>query len=279
MTSNSNPELLVRGNQAGVETGWRRRRPEEMRDKAVNQHVRLAAQPIDYLSPDVPAELPWLEPPLVRATPESLRGYGQLVDDYQTFVVEIVRWPAQGWRRVDVGTGDQAGTTEGIIEVWWVGDFLYAKNGAVNDDYILGWSRNPREGKCNGETSAPAARVLLWHANYHPDGGQLFFPLDDTPFVVPLALPRDDVTPLDFVAFYIAAGRGLYIHPNVWHEGVFPLVARGRFYDKQGRVHARVSCNIAREFGVFLSVPLNKPLQFGEAADGDSIQGEASCAG
>mgnify|MGYP001038506651 CR=1 FL=1 len=75
----------------------------------------------------------------------------------------------------------------------------------------------------------------------------------------PLALPGDDVKPADFVAFYVDGGQGLYIHPNVWHEAVFPLAARASFYDEQGKVHARVSCNIAAEFGVFLAVPLAAP--------------------
>jgi len=57
-------------------------------------------------------------------------------------------------------------------------------------------------------------------------------------------------------AFYVEGGKGLYIHPNVWHEAVFPLAARASFYDEQGKVHARISCNIAKEFGVFLNVPL-----------------------
>jgi ureidoglycolate lyase len=30
----------------------------------------------------------------------------------------------------------------------------------------------------------------------------------------------------------------------------------GRFFDKQGKVHARVSCDLAREFGMLLAVPL-----------------------
>ena len=104
--------------------------------------------------------------------------------------------------------------------------------------------------------TAEHPRVLLWHANYHPDGGQLFFPLNGEAFVCPLALPGDDVKPEDFVAFYVDGGKGLYIHPNIWHEAVFPLAGRASFYDEQGKVHARVSCNIAAEFGVFLSVPL-----------------------
>ena len=34
----------------------------------------------------------------------------------------------------------------------------------------------------------------------------------------------------------------------------------GRFFDKQGRVHARVSCDLAGELGVLLNVPLPRAL-------------------
>jgi hypothetical protein len=44
------------------------------------------------------------------------------------------------------------------------------------------------------------------------------------------------------------------------HEGVFPVTATGRFFDKQGKVHARVSCDLAREHGVLLAVPLPHAL-------------------
>ena len=214
---------------------------------------------IDYLTPDVPGELPWHDVPVRIATDETLAGYGHLVTDPDTFELEIVTWPAAGWRSIDTGTGREGGTTSGVFEFWWEGELLRGKNHAVDDEYLLGWSTNPSAAAPVAET--PPERVLLWHANYHPDGGQIFFPLDGVPFVAPLALPGDDVTPDDFVAFYIDGGRGLYIHPNIWHEGAFPLEERARFYDKQGRVHARVSCNLAREFGVFLSVPLTNPRQ------------------
>ena len=36
--------------------------------------------------------------PLVVASEASLEGYGCLVDEPETFPIEIVRWPAQGWR-------------------------------------------------------------------------------------------------------------------------------------------------------------------------------------
>ena len=57
------------------------------------------------------------ETPLVLATDASLQGYGCLVDDPKTFPIEIVRWPAQGWRPIDHNTGDQGGVTEGSVRV------------------------------------------------------------------------------------------------------------------------------------------------------------------
>jgi ureidoglycolate lyase len=55
---------------------------------------------------------------LVVASETNLRGYGCLVDKPEDFPIEIVRWPAQGWRPVDDNSGDQGGVTEGIFEFW-----------------------------------------------------------------------------------------------------------------------------------------------------------------
>ncbi len=211
--------------------------------------------PIDYLAPAIPPALPLLEVPLVRADDAALEGYGRLVDDPDGCPIEIVRWPATGARPVDPGTGDQGGTVRGTFEFWWEGEMLHGRNHAVDDEYLLGWSRPPEQ--ASRARPREPGRVLLWHANYHPDGGQLFFPLDAQPFVCPLALPGDDVRPEDFRAFLVEGGRGLYIHPGVWHEAVFPVGERGRFHDEQGAVHARVSVNFAEEFGLLLSVPLS----------------------
>jgi hypothetical protein len=218
--------------------------------------------PTNYLNPSVPGQLPWHEAPLVQATPVSLAGYGQLVDDPDGFPIEIVTWPTLGWRPVDPGTGNQGGIAAGYFDVWWEGDVIFAHNEAVDDRYLLGWSRNPVDASPDRSAEVPPgrSRVLLWHANYHPDGGQLFFPDERGEFIVPLALPGDDVSPHDFVAFHVPAGCGLYIHPGVWHEAVFPLTEKARFLDRQGKVHARISCNFPEEFGVFLSIPLRSPL-------------------
>ncbi len=193
--------------------------------------------------------------PLLEATNESVKGYGYLVDDPDDCEIEIVTWPAQGWRPVDQGTGNEGGYVEGIFSGEWRGDVLMGSNQAVNGHYVLGWSTDPQRASADRQT-VPRDQVLLWHLNYHPDGGQLFFPLDKKPFVVPVALPGDDLIPDKVIAFWCDGNKGLYIHPGIWHEGIFPTVGRQSFLDRQGRVHARVSCDIGEEFGVYLAVPL-----------------------
>jgi hypothetical protein len=195
--------------------------------------------------------------PLVVATPARLEGYGLLVDEPKTFPIEIVRWPAQGWRPIDAGSGDQGGVTEGLFEFCWKGATLYARNHAVGDSYLFGWSTWPEEAASS--SGRARERALIWRANYHPDGGQLFYPLDGQSFVVPLARPGDDVTPQSFVTFWCDGRRALYLHPNVWHGAVVPHDEEARFLDRQGRVHARVSVDFVREFGCYLGASLGRP--------------------
>ncbi len=192
--------------------------------------------------------------PILAATDESIEGYGVLFDDPSEIDIEIVRWPAQGWRPVDLDSGDEAGTKEGIFRSQWQGDILYGHNEAVGGHYILGYGCEPSEAR-EDHNRAPEC-VLLWHANYHPDGGQMFFPLDKRPFVIPLALPGDDIRPDSFVCFYCRGDRGLYIHPNVWHDGIFTCEGSQRFLDRQGAVHARISVNFPEEFKCLVEAPL-----------------------
>ena len=214
-----------------------------------------APAPQYLFDPGSKPSLPQVEVPLIAATNESVAGYGYLVDDPDGCEIEIVQWPAQGWRPVDAGTGDEGGVVEGIFLGEWDGDILMGRNEAVSGHYVLGWSTDPRSAR-SGVASVDRNHVLLWHFNYHPDGGQLFFPLENKPFVIPAALPGDDLKPEQVVAFWCDGSRGLYIHPGIWHEGIFPATDSQRFLDRQGRVHARVSCDFGAEFGVYLRVPL-----------------------
>jgi len=211
-------------------------------------------EPIDYLNPALPAGLKRVTMPVVQASAENLKGYGRLVDDPKDCKVEIVQWRAVGTRPVDADTGDQGGTTEGVFVSEWRGDILYGRNEAVGGHYILAYAKAPEIAR--EDHSQKPGCMMLWHANYHPDGGQLFFPLDRKPFYVPLALPGDDVQPGKFVCFAFSGEQGLYIHPDIWHEGVFGLDGTQRFFDKQGAVHARVSVDFAREFGCLIEAPI-----------------------
>ena len=147
----------------------------------------------DYLNPALADGLRRVRMPVVDATDDVLRGYGRLVADRNACKVEIVRWPARGSRPVDEDSGDEGGTTQGVFVSEWRGDVLYGRNEAVDGHYILAYAEEPS--RADESHRRDPARMLLWHCNYHPDGGQLFFPLDAAPFYVPLALPGDDVTP------------------------------------------------------------------------------------
>jgi ureidoglycolate lyase len=214
---------------------------------------------MNYLDPTIPTGLRVVDVPVIDATESSMKGFGQIVRDPHAHKVEIVKWPLRGWRTLDEGTGDEGGTTQGVFACEWRGNRLYGRNEAVGGHYVIGFRQPPGTEAAralDGRAAVPPSRVLLWHANYHPDGGQLFWPLEGQPFVVPVAPPGDDVKAEDFVAFRSDGSFGICIHPDIWHEGVFPVTPSGRFFDRQGRVHARVSCDIANELGALLSVRL-----------------------
>ena len=207
---------------------------------------------------DKPA-LPLHDVPLIVATDESVQDYGALVEHPDDIEIEIVRWPATGWRQVDEDSGNEAGWVEGTFHGEWQGDVLFGRNDAVSGHYVLGWSTTDPAASRTDRQTAGREKVMLWHLNYHPDGGQLFFPKDKSPFVVPVALPGDDLAVEQVIAFWCDGSQGLYIHPGIWHDGIFPVSDHQRFLDRQGRVHARVSCDLASEFGHYLCVPLTAP--------------------
>ena len=76
--------------------------------------VNVARGPIDYLNPQLPPGLRCVRMPVVDAKPASVEGYGRLVGDPSECRIEIVRWPAQGRRPVDAGTGAQ-GDKQGAV--------------------------------------------------------------------------------------------------------------------------------------------------------------------
>ena len=191
--------------------------------------------------------------PLKIATEDNIKQYGRFVTSFEEEEVWIATWPQQGWRPICPGTGNQGGIVEGDFLFQWEDDFLKARNKAVGRAYVTG--RLPVD-----VTSSRRSHVLVRDLNYHPDGGQVFFPEDGKPFVALLALPGDDIKLEHFEAFYFDGSFGLQIKPGVWHQSPYPLEDSASFKNKQGRVHACVEVDTAVEFGRYLKVPLFKSL-------------------
>jgi ureidoglycolate lyase/seryl-tRNA synthetase len=194
--------------------------------------------------------------PLVVATAATLRGYGSIVADFTAAQVTIVTWPQPGWRPVVSGTGNEGGIVEDSFEMVRRGEIQHAVNHAVGRSYVTGWFADPASASESRE-ARDTSRIFTHEANYHPDGGQIFFPRDAVAFVALLARPGDDVTPDDFVAFHCDGSFGIHIDPGVWHQPMFPIGERAHFDDKQGRVHACIAVDFVSEFGCYLEVPLS----------------------
>ncbi|WAR17261.1 ALLA-like protein [Mya arenaria] len=165
--------------------------------------------------------------PVVMATKEALKGYGTIVTTYDETKVEITPWP-------------------------WIGDQCTAINKAVGGNYVIG--RLPSNVSPSNRT-----HVLVREANYHPDGGQVFYPVNKDPFIALLALPGDDIKLEDFVAFYFDGSFGVQIHADIWHQPVYPINDEATFVGKQGAVHACVAVDTVDEFSKYLLVPLSPP--------------------
>lgn len=196
--------------------------------------------------------------PLVLATAQSLDGFGEIVTDFATVTTHITPWPLSGWRTLSAGTGVEGGTTEGIFSVWREGGLLFGRNDAVGRQYILGWYEDPSVAR-RTEEPASTTRLFTHEANYHPDGGQIFFARNGEDYVVLLAKPGDDVTPEDFVAFYVEGSIGVQLLPGVWHHPPAPIGDRAEIDDRQGKVHACVDVNFLEEFGCYIEIPLETP--------------------
>ena len=224
--------------------------------------------PENFRAPKLPSGLRVLDVPAVEATEASLNGYGYLIDSSDERTVEqgnfeIVRWPQPGWRKLDPMTGDEAGTTEGTFKVSWHGDYFFGHNLAVatsNNFYLDGLGARPEFSSREAPARGDGRHIYLWMSDYHPDGAQLFMPLTPMPFTVCLGLSvhGDDIEPEQMRAFHVPKGKGIYIHPSTWHNGVYvpPENAPASFLTRQGRVHARVSCSWAAEKACLLRVPL-----------------------
>ena len=215
-----------------------------------------------YVDPTVDLHLERITVPIVDARDRSAIVLAVVVEDPDCFDVPIVPWPVDGGRALDPGTGIEGGTVEGTFSCTWDDGRLLAVNDAVGGRYVIGCAPPERDASSDPLDRAVGHcgdKVLLWHLNFHPDGGQLFWSPDGHPFVVPAAPVGADPDLDRVVGLYSDGTFGICLRPGVWHDGVYPIGGDGRFTTRQGRVHARVSCDLGAEFARLLEVPLCPP--------------------
>ncbi|MGI9295647.1 MAG: ureidoglycolate lyase [Pseudomonadales bacterium] len=73
--------------------------------------------------------------------------------------------------------------------------------------------------QCNRTSSLPYKVPLI---ERHPLGSQAFIPLDDTPVIVLVAPPGEEVAPADLRAFVTNGKQGINYQRAIWH---MPLIA------------------------------------------------------
>ncbi|KAK3602245.1 hypothetical protein CHS0354_034480 [Potamilus streckersoni] len=188
--------------------------------------------------------------PYVVASEKTLHGYGTIIHDFDQAEVEVLPYPVKGWRPLCPGTGIQGEIRRGDFKYQWVQDLCVARNLAVNWGYMVTGRLQ------DGVAPQKRTRVLVREANYHPDGGQAFYPCNKEPFIAVLALPTDDVKPEHFKAFYFGGTFGVNLYPNVWHQPLYPITNEAVYRTKQAATYACVSVDTVDEFAKFLSVPL-----------------------
>jgi len=181
--------------------------------------------------------------PIIIANNENFKPYGNIVENYEEEKVIIVAWNTSGWRELENNTGIGGGYVEGTFTYKYDDKFLYSTNNAVSCSYITGILNGPK--------------ILTREANYHPDGGQIFFPLSNDPFILLLALPGDDIKPTDFIGFYFDGSCGCQIKPNIWHQPAYPLVKEAIFMTKQGAIHGCVCYDSVKEDNIMLEINLD----------------------
>lgn len=182
--------------------------------------------------------------PVVKATKETLEGYGEIVIDFEKSNVINNTWPKTEGRPLYQNTGNQALPTSGLFKFTYDDKFYYACNESVPDgDYVTGIIKKDK-------------RFLIYthEANYHPDGGQIICPIEKTPYILLLSKAGDDITPKDFIAFYCDGTFGIQILPYVWHQPAYPLVQETSFLNKQCSVHGCVVVNTVEEFNTLLCI-------------------------
>jgi len=193
---------------------------------------------------------PYHEVPICRATEDSVKKFGKLVPDFHAEQIEKMTWPKpSGWRKIMDDSGNKAAVAEGDYVIEWKGDLVHAFSVATDAKFVT----------ARGVNDGPEGRkaIFVRDANYHPDGGQVFFSKSKRPFVMLMAPPvGDDIKLENFTAFWFDGSSGFNISPFVWHQAPYSVDDVMVFNNKQSSVFACVEMDTVMEFKKFLKVPL-----------------------
>lgn len=188
------------------------------------------------------SHLPIRKCPVVKATARSLSGIGHLIDSFEDEKCVLIPWPRHRRERPLMrGTGIPT-VTHGKFTVWWDGNLAKGRNQAVNSgEYTVALLKD--------------GKLLTREFNYHPDGSQIFYPLEYKPFRMFLGYGRFDKSGIDMPVvkcFEFDGRQGVHIYPNIWHQPPVTYEGSLTFDNKQASTHACVGYDSIREEGIVL---------------------------
>lgn len=210
---------------------------------------------------EIPKDINIYDVPIVQANEENIKKYGRFVKDFKNEKVINVQWPKEKklvlkdgqyryTRDIDKSTGLEALPTQGVFNSYYNNNYFYSENTSVkNGKYIIGVRPETEKNLC----------FYTSEMNYHLDGGQCIYNINQEPFLLLLSKSDDFIKPEDCILFYFDGTLGFQIYPNIWHQPMYPLVkplVNVVSKNKQTSVHSCVTVNFLEEFNTLLKIDI-----------------------
>jgi len=190
--------------------------------------------------------------PVLEATPDSFKEYGNLFTDPDLEIVRLEQWPQhpKGFRSIVDGYG--GGVTRGVFTCEWRADRYYASNSGVeNGDYCFA----QRDKDDDSELMITVTNEI----NYHSCGSQWFY--SDAPILLlvgKISDPKrwpDGVRPSDFQVFTVPSKTGVHIDSYIWHCPPISLNnKRITVETAQARTHSKIYYDPVKEDNSILAI-------------------------
>lgn len=175
--------------------------------------------------------------PVVPATADALREYGVLIDHFE-----------------DLPEHSGEDKDSCVYNFWWKGNLFYHENETTGRVLHTGTSMLGG----SDDTLLSRENVHIWEVFSLENAHQLFYPLRGEDYILPLGGVGKDAHPENFTAFYVSGGRGVYLHPSIWCNGIIPLTERASFYHQINGTTVYSSKNFSKELNSLLTVPLQQ---------------------